>query len=80
MKVNILKTYIPEELPKFKPYKLTIIVDSLRVEGALRTVTARDELIPAYLEDYKAHHFNGATHEDIHDILTALDNAITWSK
>ena len=60
----------------FKPYSITIVIDSLRDEGILRTITARMCMIPKYLADSEAPRFNGATYRELHDLLAAIDKAI----
>lgn len=60
----------------FKPYSVTIVVESLHDEGILRTITARMCVIPQYLVDSGAYHFNGTTYNELHDLLAAIDEAI----
>lgn len=59
----------------FKPYSITIAIDSLHDEGILRTITARMCVIPQYLGSSGAYHFNGATYKELHDHLAAIDEA-----
>jgi hypothetical protein len=59
----------------FKPYSITIAVDSLHDEGILRTITARMCIIPQYLKDSGAYYFPGVTQLELHDLLAAIDKA-----
>lgn len=60
----------------FKPYSITIVIDSLHDEGILRTITSRMCVIPQYLGSSGAYHFNGTTYNELHGLLAAIDEAI----
>lgn len=64
----------------FKPYVITINVNTPHDEGILRTITARDHVIPQFLIDSGAYLFKGVTQRELHDLLSALDGAITGGK
>ena len=64
----------------FKPYVITINVNSLHDEGILRTLTARMSVIPEHLRDAGHHHFDGATTEEIYNLLANLDHLILVGK